>query len=316
MPNSFINFFETTPTFYFFKIDLEGKYTFVNKLYNEHFGNYYINFIGKNFLKCTHENDKEQLQNVIIECIQNPEKVIEANYKKPLQENFSFVKFNFFAIRNDEGKVVEIGAIGFDTTEQAIQKISFKQTQRKLQAILESSEEAFYFLDPNLIVLSFSNGARNAAKALLGIEMHEGLDFKKEMLLPGTESDFLAQFNDALVGNGTTIESEMDFPNGRKVWYKLIMKPVYDEKSRLRGVSVSFINIDIIKKSEKSLREIAWHQSHQVRKPLSNILALVDLLADGKNKEEQHNIIAMLKSSALELDDVVKKVVSKTAIEK
>lgn len=313
MPNSFVNFFEKTPTFYFFKMDLRGKYVFANKLYAEHFAHYCKNLIGEDVLNCTDERDKEIVQNAILNCTKNSDTVVEIGYRKPKSDDYSYVKFNFFAIKNENNQVVEIGAIGLDNTENAIQKRTFKQTQRKLQAVLESSDEAFYFLDPNLFVLSFSNGAKNAAKSLLGIEMHEGLDFKKEMLLPGTEEDFLNQFNEALAGNGTAIESEMDFPNGRKVWYKLSMKPVYDEKERLRGVAVSFINIDIIKKTEKSLREIAWHQSHLVRKPLTNILALVTLLKETAHQSEKETILKMLEESALELDNVVKQVVSKTS---
>lgn len=312
---SLLHFLHHTPTFYFFKTNLKGEYTYVNDLYKNHFAEYLTQFIGESSFQCIYEADRAYYINCLKECIDNPTKIVEVNYRKATKtQKFVYVKINFLGVFNDNGQLTEIAAFGYNTTEQSEQKRYIKKTQRNLQAILSSSDEAFYFLDPNLHVLSFNIGARNAAKNLLGIDIHEGIDFRKEMLLPGTEEDFLKQFYEAVAGNATVIESEMDFPNGKKVWYKLSMKPVYDEKDRLRGVAVSFINIDIIKKSEKNLREIAWHQSHLVRKPLTNILGLVNLLKEESNADDRKIIINLLEESAVELDNVVKHVVSKTTL--
>lgn len=312
---SLLFFLHNTPTYYFFKTNLKGEYTYVNDLYKNHFGEFLTHFIGESSFQCIYEADREYYISCLKKCIDNPAQIVEVNYRKAGKTvKFVYIKINFFGVFNDSGQLIEIAALGYNTTEQSEQKRYIKKTQRNLQAILSSSDEAFYFLDPDLHVLSFNIGARNAARSLLGVDIHEGIDFKKQLLLPGTEENFLKQFYEAVAGNETAIESEMDFPNGKKVWYKLSMKPVYDEKDRLRGVAVSFINIDIIKKSEKNLREIAWHQSHLVRKPLTNILGLVNLLKDENNLEDRKIIINLLEESALELDDVVKHVVSKTSI--
>lgn len=315
MHNFIISFLERTPSFYFFKINLKGEYTYVNELYKKHFGEYHADFIGADSNQCVYEADKQYYEQCLQECIINPNKIVEVNYRKATKTaKFVYIKINFFSILNNKGELDEIGAFGYNTTEQSEQRRHIKNTQRTLEAILSSSEEAFYFLDPQLNILSFNIGARNAAKNLLGIDLHEGIDFKTKLLLPGTEDNFLEQFDNAVKGKASTIESEMDFPNGKKVWYKLSMKPMYDEKERLRGVAVTFINIDILKKSQKNLREIAWHQSHLVRKPLSNILALVNLLKTESKTEDFNTILQLLEESALELDNVVKEVVSKTTL--
>jgi signal transduction histidine kinase len=65
-----------------------------------------------------------------------------------------------------------------------------------------------------------------------------------------------------------------------------------------------------ITKKERQLDEISRIQSHEVRKPVANIIALVNLIEDepdwaAKNSE----VLEMLKSSAEELDNAIKKVV-------
>ena len=71
-----------------------------------------------------------------------------------------------------------------------------------------------------------------------------------------------------------------------------------------------------ITKKDEQLKEISRIQSHEVRKPVANIIALISLIEDdprwaGDNKE----VLEMLKLSALEMDMAVKKVVIQTSRE-
>lgn len=61
--------------------------------------------------------------------------------------------------------------------------------------------------------------------------------------------------------------------------------------------------------AETQLEEIGFIQSHVVRKPLANILGLVEMLkVDGHNDE----ILDLLFSSAQDLDKIVKEISGKT----
>lgn len=58
---------------------------------------------------------------------------------------------------------------------------------------------------------------------------------------------------------------------------------------------------------QRLLEKIAWIQSHKVRKPLANIIGLIDLM--NKNADnESRDIITMLKSSSAELDEVIREI--------
>lgn len=67
-------------------------------------------------------------------------------------------------------------------------------------------------------------------------------------------------------------------------------------------------NKDILEVKNKTLEEYAFIISHNIRRPLANILGLTELLNTSETKESSTNeIITKLKQSAEELDDLVNK---------
>ncbi len=72
------------------------------------------------------------------------------------------------------------------------------------------------------------------------------------------------------------------------------------------------------KKSEKKvlnqiaiMESIAWSQSHIVRKPLANILGLVNIILEEEDPKNQELLFKFLKESTEELDEVVKNIADK-----
>lgn len=72
------------------------------------------------------------------------------------------------------------------------------------------------------------------------------------------------------------------------------------------------------KKSEKKvlsqiaiMENIAWSQSHIVRKPLANILGLVNIILEEEDQKNQELLFKYLKESTEELDEVVKNIADK-----
>ena len=60
-----------------------------------------------------------------------------------------------------------------------------------------------------------------------------------------------------------------------------------------------------IKESNDTLRELAWSNSHEIRKPLCSIFSLVELLKQTNNENERNECLQMLERCAHELDDVI-----------
>lgn len=73
---------------------------------------------------------------------------------------------------------------------------------------------------------------------------------------------------------------------------------------------------EIISKNEETLKEIAFDQAHLIRMPLANILGLIEVMETMDLDEETQNVHALLKQSSSQLDEVIKKIVAKTYLEK
>jgi PAS domain S-box-containing protein len=70
-----------------------------------------------------------------------------------------------------------------------------------------------------------------------------------------------------------------------------------------------------ITRQNTQLKQIAWSQSHEVRAPLSKILALVNLMgADNTNGDQIEELLSELKKTAFSLDDIIRSITSKTSL--
>ncbi|MCU0438067.1 MAG: PAS domain S-box protein [Raineya sp.] len=70
----------------------------------------------------------------------------------------------------------------------------------------------------------------------------------------------------------------------------------------------------ILEKQNKILQEIAWKESHEIRKPIANILGLINLIT--MNDEERKQYVQSLEDVTKDLDGVIKEIVDKTHIKK
>ncbi|MFN3316944.1 MAG: histidine kinase dimerization/phospho-acceptor domain-containing protein, partial [Raineya sp.] len=70
----------------------------------------------------------------------------------------------------------------------------------------------------------------------------------------------------------------------------------------------------VVENQNKVLEDIAFIQSHEVRRPVANILGLISLLDKNNLSEEQAQIIEYLEKSTQDLDEIIHKILHKTYI--
>jgi light-regulated signal transduction histidine kinase (bacteriophytochrome) len=77
-------------------------------------------------------------------------------------------------------------------------------------------------------------------------------------------------------------------------------------------------NQDTIIKQNESLKSIAWLQSHELRRPLANILGFCNLFESDVELEisDVKKLTVALSESAKELDQVIHDIVEKTELKK
>jgi PAS domain-containing protein len=301
-----------SPSFYYVRTSADGIYLFVNDFFQKTFANLSPNFVGEHFSKFAHPDEMELCMKAG-EALVNETSVGSVTLRKfNTDGNIFHTHWNFFVEKWENDKPAEIGCIGFDISP-FVQTSDNKMAAQKLETVLSSTSESFYLLDSQMKVLAFSQGASNVAKENFGFELHEGFDFTKQ-LVPQTKKEFLEQFSQALAGKTSSTEDKLTFPSGKEIWFRLTMAPAKSIAGETYGVTLNFVNIDILKKSEMQLKEIAWQQSHTVRKPLSNILGLVELMKDEKDYGKMQELYNLLQQSAMELDEKIKDIVSRTAL--
>ena len=69
-----------------------------------------------------------------------------------------------------------------------------------------------------------------------------------------------------------------------------------------------------IRQQNRTLRQLAWVSSHELRKPVSSIISLVNLLREMDEGEERQDCLRLLGECSSELDNLVKDIAKKVNV--
>jgi len=198
-----------------------------------------------------------------------------------------------------------------DITEKRQQEEVLRKSEGMLKAILDSTSDVNILVDLHGQILSFNKAAFESCQELYNKVLEEGQSIFN-YVMPKALDTVKYNFQKVLQGHSISAERELHFPNGAILWVQTRMFPVFNEAKEVWAVSFNYTNIDKIKKQHESLREIAYHQSHTIRRPLSSILGLIEILDKENLNEENARIFEFMKQSAQELDAVIHAIVKKT----
>lgn len=199
-----------------------------------------------------------------------------------------------------------------------------KETNKKLKAIYNSSTDVNVLIDNENRIMAFNRSAASFMEDITG----------KQSLIVG--ADFFSYVSDVakdsfkicldIAASGKKIVFVENFRlfkstlHNKNIWLLIVLHPVEDDEGKIEGVSMNITDItrrkdieDAILKQNLHLKKIAWIQSHQIRRPLANIMGLAELLKDENCKHDEILMDKMLQS-AHELDDYVKQIVHETAM--
>lgn len=207
-----------------------------------------------------------------------------------------------------------------DITEEKEQEKILKQQEIKLRAISNSTADVYILLDRNCRIIGFNQVAQKEFFDFYHIEIHEGLDFT-QYLVKGTEEGFKKNFVKALAGESVSVEMLIPYPNGKERWKQFRYFPVYDENGEITGVSFNAIDIDTLKRQQELLKkrnyileEIAYIQSHELRRPVANILGIINLINNSQDPctEDMWLYLSHLQKVAEDLDQIIHHIVNMT----
>lgn len=125
--------------------------------------------------------------------------------------------------------------------------------------------------------------------------------------------ELLTHINDRKSRRETfSIDVPHHLPKDGYQWLEIEYTPLFNDCKQYSGYIAVHQNITIRKEKEerinqqnKTLQEIAWLSSHEVRRPVASILGLVYLAQDTTSVQDKEEIMEMINSCAKELDDIV-----------
>jgi PAS domain S-box-containing protein len=189
-----------------------------------------------------------------------------------------------------------------DITEQKTKDLKLTQAVNRIKETLESITDGVVIFNLDLQITYLN---REAQRVLM---MDEDIALQKKLweIYPYyTNLDTYNQFQTAL-NTKQTIKFE-EYIEPIKKWICFSAYPGND------GLAVYFHDITNQKHGEEqinlknqSLDRIAYMNSHMMRKPLANILGIINSLDDTYIDEHLEQPLKMLKQSATELDNIVK----------
>lgn len=131
---------------------------------------------------------------------------------------------------------------------------------------------------------------------------------------------FLSNFTAALEGKSIMLEQELSHGD-QQIWWQFNYNPAYDNGGNIIGISYNATDITSLKKSQqltqerdRALDHIALVQSHEIRRPVSSIIGITELLKEHtytKEMEEVH----ILELAVGELDQTIRKIVNEASIQ-
>lgn len=195
----------------------------------------------------------------------------------------------------------------------------------KLQAVTsapeqkgENEESCFLFLNLNHQIITLTSGFARILN--INVSFSSTPRYKRiYSCLPTHHTDWFGKLT-ATAQTGKSCHHEMlvKVAGNTERWVKFDFSPVYNRKSIIKGIICICTNINKEKMQEQKLAKqklllikIADTYSHQLRHPLTNILAIINIMKDD-DKNMTNLYFEYLEKASHQLDAVIHQVVNQT----
>ncbi|MBD2208666.1 response regulator [Nostoc linckia FACHB-104] len=157
------------------RMDLNGGLTFANAVTSEILGFKAEEFIGQSIIQFVHPEDLPDVMENIQALTLPPYRLTTKEQRAFTVNGIRWFQWEVAAIRNEEGQVIELQAVGRDVTER-------KQAEQKLQeqaALIDISPDAIFVRNLNYQILFWSKGAERLygwqESEIIGQDCHDFL---------------------------------------------------------------------------------------------------------------------------------------------
>jgi PAS domain-containing protein len=206
----------------------------------------------------------------------------------------------------------------FDASLQLLkgQNEEAKVLEIAMRSFFESSIDGHLLLGRNFEVLAFNKVWETHVRTQRGLQLEKGTSMV-HYLNSDNLSAFYMDYTQALKGTAVFAQRKSKIVSDY-TWRILKYEPAFDGSGEIIGVTVNTRDVttkvaqdETMEAQGRSLREIAFIQSHEFRKPVATILGLMQILTmegyTAKIKE-----LELMQNVVQELDEKIKLVMSHT----
>lgn len=299
--------------------DQEFLMEYVNDAYLYKFRLLAENLVGKNLKDILVPEKYAQVQERFLTCV-NSRSAISYEETIVLEEGVLTCLSEAFPVLDSLGQVTHVIGLSRDITELKRQRDLLTESENTLRAIINSSDNVTLVIDPDQRIIYANTAAQQHAVKMFGRKYLIG-DSILNYLTEEQKNIATVHFEAILKKKRRTLafEHQFTYPSGEEAWYIRRYYPATDSNGNYIGIVVNSTNITARKQQElqiekhtNALREIAQIQSHVIRRPVANIIGLTDLIDLERPPAETAEVVAHLRKSTLELDELVRQIISKT----
>ena len=196
------------------------------------------------------------------------------------------------------------------------EKIKAEDSQIRLKAFFESTQSCHVLLNTQLEIIYFNHATAKFIRGAYDKEVSAG-DNMETFVSYAYIQRFRENYYNALNGTKCTEERLLQYERYGKIWWQFSFSPVFNVEGAIIGVSFTCTNITIrkehaenIRQKNKSLMQIAFLQSHELRQPVSSILGLINLIKEDKAQSPEY--LRYMQDAINELDTKLDAIVSQT----
>ena len=273
---------------------------------------------GNNILDIVSEKDKEQTEFLLKLALSG--KMIDREVPINGKDGHThWFRIKLFPIKNQHEEIVGIAILSLDVSQKKKLELALHESEIRFKNIIENTPIALAVLDKDFKVIQLNS----VAEELLGYNSQEliGTDLRSIIYcsyFDDRESSPFFENSDAFFTNLTSERFISTINKAGELVTVDITISAYRFNTN-KTIVIAARDVRVLLKQEEKLqlhselfRKIAWQQSHEVRKPLANIMGITDLLLDVAPSSSMDMYLEYLKEATIELDTIIKNIVDQT----
>jgi PAS domain S-box-containing protein len=301
-------------------VDTDGTYRYVNQTTKKILGIPPEQFIGRNAFEFIHEQDIPQIEAAFQDLAEH--KRIEIPPYRFIDGTGRYRWINtILTDMTHDPAVMGIVSNSRDITERIENELKMQKSIERFDIVSKATSDAIWDFDVASGVVFWNR----ALKSLFGYkDTTHTREWWLERLHPDDAARVTAKITDAVNGKKTRLKNEYRFRCADGSYKNVLDRSflVFNDCSELVRIIGSMediterqLYIQTVEAQNKRLQEIGWTQSHLVRAPLANIMAIAELLSyEIQAENAARDLLSHLLKSAGDLDDIIRDIINKTEI--